>query len=235
MSDLFTRKDCPEAFAPTHAHLSESFRGLALELSAIGQSIDVTIRAFSDPSLPHFAKLTTDEQQNVVMQLARYVSICQDVLASGGSLRSTRTFVWRAFREFGWTPNSSFFNAMSDDHVIEIYDRNNLQIFRNFRFFELCSYTLEDVFTRPWTTLFRRRDQAQTERLIKYVETMFAIETRETLFVDVGIQNTQETDSELRRSVDLEVEVAALLFDKDDKPEAFIVCERAEFAPNTQI
>lgn len=230
MSHLFKRRNNPQAFSPTTDHLRASFRDLALELAAIGASIDVTIRPFSQANLPYFSALTLSEQQDVVMQLARYVSICQDVIASGGSLRSTRTFVWRAFREFGWKPNSDFFNEMRDDHVVEIYDFDNLQIFRNFRFFEFCSYTLEDIFTRPWTSLFLRRHESQTQRLLNEIEALCKSRSRETVRFNAGIQNIYEADSEHRHSVDLEIEVAALLFNEDDEPEAFIGCERAEFA-----
>ncbi len=230
MADLYTRRNCPEAFAPTPEHLRESFKELALELSSIGASINVRIRPFSNPDLKHFSVLSVRDQQEAVHQLARYVSICQDVMASGGSLRSTRTFVWRAFREFGWTPNSDFFNTMRDDHVVEIYDRKNIQLFRNFRFFEFCSYTLEDIYTRPWTELFVRRNQDQTLRLLGQVEALYASKSRETVFVTAGRQNVDEAHSELRHSVDLEVETAALLFNEADEIEAFIACERVEFS-----
>lgn len=230
MADLFIRKDCSEAFAPTSEHLKHSFRELAHELSAMGAAIDVPIRPYVLSSLPHFGALSLAEQQEAVMKLAQYVSICQDVVASGGSLRSTRTFVWRAFRTFGWTPNSKFFETMSEDHVVEIYDLNNIQIFRNFKFFEFCSYTLEDIFTRPWMQLFQRKSQSQTDRLLAFVARLLQSRTHDTVFPDVGVQNTREVDSELRYKVDLEVESMALLFDSNDEPTAFIACEHAKFS-----
>ena len=229
MADLFIRKNCSEAFAPTGEHLKQSFRELAHELCAMGAAVDVVIRPYALSSLPHFGALSLAEQQEAVMKLAQYVSICQDVVASGGSLRSTRTFVWRAFREFGWTPSSKLFEAMGEDHVVEIYDLNNIQLFRNFRFFEFCSYTLEDIFTRPWMQLFQRMSQSQTDDLLGFVTKLVKSRTRETIFPDLGIQNTREVDSELRYQVDIEVDSMALLFDATAEPVAFIACERAEF------
>ena len=214
--------------SPTSLQLAHSFSELALELSQIGASIEIPIRPFVSRNLPHFAKLSVHDQQVAVSKLAQYVAICKDVMINGGDLRSTRTFVWRAFREFGLTPNASLFDSMTEDHVVEIYDLNNIQIFRNFRFFEFCSYTLEDVYTRPWTELFIRKDEAQSERLLAFAKKLVASNSRDTFFPDAGLQNTHEADSELRYQVDLEVEASALLFNERSEPVALVVCERAQ-------
>ena len=228
MADFNSQTDL--AFSPTPEYLADTFRELALELSHIGASIDVPIRAFKTEAMPYFMAMDLNGQQDAVMKLAQYVSICQDVLASGGDLRSTRTFVWRAFRAFGMKPNASFFESMSEDHVVEIYDLNNVQIFRNFRFFEFCSYTLEDVFTRPWTDLFIRKQPAQTTNIVGFIEKLVASGSHETVTPHAGVQHTREANSELMHEVDLEIDSAALLFNEANVPAALIVCEKVEFA-----
>jgi len=229
MADLFTRRECVEAFAPTSEHLKQSFRELALVLSSMGASINVPIRPYVLSSLPHFGALSLSEQQNAVMKLAQYVSICQDVIASGGSLKSSRTFVWRAFRAFGWKPSSKLFESMDEDHIVEVYDFNNVQLFRNMKFFEYCSYTLEDIFTRPWMNLFVRENPEQTEELVKCMTDLAASKSHETIFPSIATQKIYEVDSELKNRMNFDIESLTLLFDSTNQPAAFLSCERAEF------
>lgn len=180
---------------------------------------------FRHESLPYFAKLTLIEQQDAVMRLAQYVSICQDVIASGGDLRDSRTFTWRAMRSFGFLPNSSLFSTMGSDDVVEIYDTQNVQIFRNLQFFKYCSYTLEDLYSRSWPELFIRENQAHTEAALALITALIETKSRETIVPDLETQIVYETDSRSNVRVEIDFSAISILYDRSEQPRAFISVE----------
>ena len=44
------------------------------------------------------------------------------------------------------------------EDVIEVYDYRGIQQYRSFNFFNLCTYTLEDIFTHEWWHLYERNE-----------------------------------------------------------------------------
>jgi PAS domain-containing protein len=206
------------------------FRELALKLSEIGNANGVVIRPFKLSALPLFSKLSPAHQQSAVDQLSLYVAICEDVMASAGSLASSRTFVWRAFSALGFVPDSNLFNLIGDDDVVEIYNMENIQIFRNLRFFEFCSYTLEELFSKPWMELFVREDPEITKQLINLLVTLAETKNPRPVSTNVGPHFTREVGSESCFRVELEVKHVTVLFSDDGSPEAYVACERAKFA-----
>lgn len=45
---------------------------------------------------------------------------------------------------------------IEDEDIIEVYDEQAIQCYRSFNFFEICSYSLEDIFSYPWWNLYER-------------------------------------------------------------------------------
>lgn len=229
LTSLVNRKPSGSAFSPSSEELTESFRELALLTAAYGRSIDVEIVPFASADLPIFRSLPLAEQQEAVMRLAQYVSICQAVITSGVSLRSSRTFVWRAFREIGIVPDSDMFNMIADDDIVEVYNLENIQVFRNFAFFKYCSYTLEQLFSRPWHELFVREDAAITDRILRLITKLVASGSRKCVDTNIGPQVIREVDSRRNLRNVLEVKKLGVLYATgSDSPVGFIGIEEAK-------
>ena len=214
---------------PSAASLAESFRVFARTLATIGESYGVLIRTYHSEELPYFSKLSSIDQETAVTRLSQYVSICQDVVAGGGSLRSSRTFVWRALKEMGLLPDSDLFTRIEEDEIIEIYNLDHIQIFRNLPFFEYCSYTLEDLYARPWHQLFLRDEPGITQKIISIVTESAARVNRKMVVTHLGQQVTREVNSAGLFALDLTVKSLGVLFDSDDRPQAFLAIEKAAF------
>ncbi len=134
----------------------ELFRILSTEISEIGARQGITITPFHSDDLPSFSKLSDECQSNILNQLSCYIEICKETLSAYGDLNFSVQMVWVALKELQLIPCSDLFTKVTNDDVIEIHDLQNRQIFRNLKYFEFCSYTLEDIHCVPWTNGFGR-------------------------------------------------------------------------------
>lgn len=49
-------------------------------------------------------------------------------------------------------------NFITPGDIIEVYDSEGIQHYRSFNFFELCTYSLEEIFTYEWWHLYERNE-----------------------------------------------------------------------------
>ncbi|HWU44755.1 MAG TPA: hypothetical protein VN132_14990, partial [Bdellovibrio sp.] len=117
--------------------------------------------------LPYFSKLPTELKQKVVDHLQFYHDLCVEQVSEGYSIKDSPSFVWRALNKLGLVPRSDLFSHLTNEHIVEIYSAENVQLFRNFKFFEFCSYSLEELLTIEWWGLFER-DAQITQKIFDY-------------------------------------------------------------------
>lgn len=121
----------------------------------------ISFRPYAHPSLPYFQALNELEKKQVVEDLKRYIRICDAVKKDGASLKNNRLMTEKALSEFGFTAHSEDLDHIEPHHIVEIYNLSHLQIFRSFRYFEMLSYTLEDIYCRKWYYLYDRTEEDQ--------------------------------------------------------------------------
>ncbi|MFM6927784.1 MAG: hypothetical protein ACKOX6_04930 [Bdellovibrio sp.] len=207
------------------------FTALAKQTVRFAMLASCNLKAFSGPNLPFFSKLGVLEQRNAIERLKVYNEICSDVLADGKSLKDSTALTWYALKKFNFIFSSDLFQYIHDDNVIEVYDRDNVQIFRNFHFFDVSSYTLEDLLCRPWTDLFMRANQDHTQAIINTCQKFYTKEvTTVTPLANVGTHRIIESDSPFSFQVDAVVDYLAPLYDKSRYPCGFIAIESANLA-----
>lgn len=109
-----------------------------------------------------------------------YNAILQEIRAQGTEGLSGSQMVWRMLQRGGLTPTQDVLGKIEDDDVVEIYDLKNQQIFRNIKFFEYCSFSLEDLFVGDWVGL-TKRESRWAERALTQVGLIQAGLLRTTL------------------------------------------------------
>ncbi|XGC80016.1 hypothetical protein ACES2L_11820 [Bdellovibrio bacteriovorus] len=132
------------------------FKLYSNKICSLIENEGVIIRPYSNPSLSYFNVLSTEEQNEVLHNLESYYQICLDVKKSSRSLRETRYFTECALNHLGYTVDSQMLDKIEDHHLIEIYSYSQTQMFRSLLFFDVCSYTLEDLYCRKWYSLYER-------------------------------------------------------------------------------
>ncbi len=110
--------------------------------------------------------------------------------------------------------------------VIEIHDSRFHQIFRNFKFYEFCSYSLEELHCGPWTVLYER-DEAAMRQLMGVVGEVF---DDGVPFVDCrGIRHvTAEAKSVFKLRMNFDLHYAWGLRGKNGRVEASLIAETPE-------
>lgn len=184
------------------------------------------VEPFLSPTIPYFDILTFEKKEQVLERLRLFNNVCSAVLASRGDLNNPRVMLWHALQVLELTFPSDLFNYVSDEKIVEIYDRENIQIFRNLRFFDFTSYTLEDLFCRPWVDLFSRLECGQIGRITEAIEKIYKKETPSiTPMTHIGRNHIIETCSPFRLNVDAVIDFVAPVFNKSHQAIGYIAIE----------
>lgn len=180
--------------------------------------------------LPHFSKLTVEQKSKVVEHLQFFHDLCIEHVSEGYSIKDSPSFVWRAFRRLGLTPRSDLFSQLTDEHIVEIYSNENVQLFRNFKFFEFCSYSLEELLTIEWWGLFDR-DSNFTTKMFDYATKIFTGELTENAVPALERHFVRELASQDKLAMEYNLDLVGPLY-RNKRPEALIILERARLIPN---
>ncbi|WP_413291110.1 hypothetical protein [Bdellovibrio sp. HCB337] len=117
---------------------------------------NIKTKAYRDEGLPHFSVLSTAKKIDVIDHLEVYYNLCAEHLSEGQALRDSKRFTWRALVKMGLAPFSDLLNRITEGDIVEIYGCDNTQLFRNLEFFDVCSYSIEELFCVEWYRLFQR-------------------------------------------------------------------------------
>lgn len=85
-----------------------------------------------------------------------YNEVVGNHLGDGGDAADEKALLWRFIRRMGYTPTSDIFDLITDEDYLEIYDNEGQQVYRSLNYFDLVSFTIEDLVTLNWKTDFKR-------------------------------------------------------------------------------
>lgn len=207
--------------------INEEFMTIALNISEMLRAEGITVRPFI-PGLPHFSKLSTDKKIHVIEQVRFYQELCQSQLREGFKINDNISFTWRAFGRLGLSPSKDFFSYITEEDLVEIYSKDQIQLFRNFAFFECCSYTLEELHTYEWWNLFER-DEKHTQMILEDAAKTLSGEIRDTFTPNIPAHNVREISSAENILINIEIRHMAPVY-RNKKVDGLIVLERASLA-----
>lgn len=121
-----------------------------------------------------------------------------------------------SMRTLGATYNSDFLDKISGDDVIEGYDRNRFQIFRNMRFMEKSGYSLLEILSYEWPQLFDRSPLI-TNKMITYCDQVLWDENRTILF-DIPKHYLRELRSREQLMFEISFRYLSPLFSGPNQP-----------------
>lgn len=158
-----------------------------------GHGLDVKAYAGERPA--YFAGLEPTVQNKVLSRFRQYVDVCQELAATGVSLHDDRQLLWCMIKKLGLRPSSELFSTLAHGDVVEIYDcAEMVQLYRNLRFYDVCSYSLDDVLSRPWFELYRR-DEAVMQKVQDAAGRAIASRSTSIVHYAAGVHEMEEIDS----------------------------------------
>lgn len=205
--------------------LAERFLRAAVQIAAFAQSWGVSVRPAMDKGLPLFRQLPFDQQVQAVRKIELSCSLYASVVRENQDLRDSSSLIWMGCRNFGLRPPSDFFDKLSKDDVIQVYSLDGVHQFSNMRFFEVVSYTLEQIYCYPWPLLWKREPQ-DTEFLEREAVKIMNPEQRQTIIPEPHSHYVVESSSPLKFETTYSLKCVSPLFDRETKEKkGFIVCE----------
>lgn len=147
---------------PSPAEVTE-YRQLCERTAVAINTTGRQVKAYSDPAVPRF--VNADDSRKVLESLRAYVDVLESTLAAGDSLNDAKRLVWRMMQRLALTPPADFLDQFNDENVIEIYDTENLQLFRNLIFFDKLYVTVDEISTFVWPRDSKRSVKMSSEGL----------------------------------------------------------------------
>jgi hypothetical protein len=140
-----------------------NFRKALITLSAAFARKGYKVKPFTDRAWRDFVSFPAEKKKKIIQDFSHYSALYLPVLQQEGSPNEDGRLIWAAVKKLGLRPCSDFFDQVEESDVVEFYSRQNLQIFHNINFFELCSYSFLEIFAYPFTELWKREAGALEE------------------------------------------------------------------------
>jgi hypothetical protein len=209
-------------FHPKPEDLESKFKRKLEAFSNFAVQFGLKIEPFSDITWPKFRSLSGPLQQQAFESFVAYSDLCVAAAESGVAINDDRSLAWWAVQKFGLRPCSDFFDKLTGDDVLELYDCNLVQLYRNWAFFQISSYSMGDLFVFPWPHLYKR-DEAVMENLLFYAKAVLSGEHRSTIECVSPRHIVVESLSAEQNVLDMMVKYASPLFDSGGNIAAFFV------------
>lgn len=188
------------------------FQALLEEFCEMALAEGLALKPYREGGLLFFPKLPEALQDSTLAHFSTYIDAARGVLAQGGSLKDDQMFLWHIFKKLRAHAPMDFLSHLASGEVIEIHNRDFIQIYRNMHFFKLCTYTIEDLICRPFWELYER-DVAIENSLISVASAIFQGESKGVSQLDIPEHTVLEKDSEGRLLVTVQHRIAAPLCD----------------------
>jgi hypothetical protein len=134
----------------------EEFRSLGQKFVAAWQEAGVRTYLTKTPDLDHFRQASPKIQLAALSYLEFNLEVMNEMKENDDSLLNTKRFLWRALKKLEFVPPSDMMDHIEDEDVVEVYLTDEIQVFRNWKFLEIVSVTIEDLLCLPWHKLGTR-------------------------------------------------------------------------------
>ncbi len=189
MSDVFVNES--ELHYQSFLQIGEQLQQLA---KSLGKSV-ITIHKTDDP---HFLKLTLPDQQAVLERLKIFRQLFEMSSLPGSPPVNEKKLLWLALKLLKFIPSSDLMNMITDDDFVEVFVGSR-QVYRSFNYYDICSYSFDELESLPWENLFRREDTSIFEAMVK--EATAAIQTKKMVYSQTPEHIVSETSSPFQNKI----------------------------------
>lgn len=213
--------------------VEKDFREILEEISSTLFSLGVKVKPYHSPCLDHYSHLSNSQKKLSLSDSTKYL---ESLTASEFSKENEITehpdrgeALWLALRFFGLRPTSDLFENLTLDDSIEVYNSAGIQIWRNLRFMEVCSYSLEEIFCYTWQERYNRSDEA-TNQIINLISKFSPSSPKS---VHCQIKNVlYEVFSEKKLVIDVTHKLLSPVFNSANQVGGFVVASKVKIISN---
>lgn len=183
-------------------------------------------------SIEAFAKAPIDKQQEILRNISTYLGILAQTFEPEVDRSPIKREVARlkwSLKCFGLNPlNEDVFNIVTESDVIEVYNLQGIQLYRNMMFFKVCSYSLLDLSINSWDQLY---DKPSTivEATLKIIERLFSSGDQPIAYnIGTYLQKEKFQYSQSLKTLQVEPKFIVPLVNHSGKPSGAFSTYRAE-------
>lgn len=126
------------------------------DLSNLLRCFNIQVLPYKSSQLLDFHCLSVEEQNDVAKALHAYLQTLKAEYSRSDF--SNERFIMQFLFRIGLLPPDDLSETLKNEHYIQIYNKHQLQIFRSLKCYERCSFTLEQMISRPWYDLWTREN-----------------------------------------------------------------------------
>ncbi len=201
--------------------IKNGFAGILRFFCDCAEIEGLRLKPYRSENLCYFSALSSINQQVVYEDLRRYYQICLESIKLHASLKNNIGQFRLAVNKLGIQVEDKVFSILNPEDVIEIYTLDSIQIFRTFNFFYLVTYTLEEIFCRPWFDLYQR-DVFTNEANHKAVKHVLSGQARSPIYPNIPIHDIYEKKEGSRSLTKIKHRFMAPAYDSDEELTGFI-------------
>jgi len=209
----------------------DSFRILSDRVAQLLSACGTPVRAYLDSGLPLYRALPEKKQKAALDQLRVFLQSIEMAAKDGKGFDDPRS-LWYALSALKLVPPSDLFDRIPSGSAIEIYDGENIQIWRNWEVMRVCSYTIEEIHCLEWHVRYDRQDVV-TAQCFDLVNTLFNGES-DIVIPSVPEHEITESRSQERFYLKVDFKIASKLRDRDGQPIAFLLASAVNAAYKTR-
>jgi hypothetical protein len=186
--------------------------------------------AYNPSAVKHFESLPETQRSAILRQFRQYASLCEAVEDAQVSFRSGPDLARYVVSGLGLNGPKSFFELLGSEDIVEVYNSDGVQIFRNFVFYEHCSYTLLEIISYPWYELLERHE-AVTREIGEHIGRVLG-ECNDVIPSTVRAHTMREIFSEEKRMFISQFDRFAPLFAGPGQKAGFICSGKLSYVPH---
>lgn len=167
-------------YSDEHTTLINKFNYSIETIVRLADLQNISVKPFSEDGIKKISSMPYEELQRRNLDLLRYVTAIQEASISNPRVSNkdmTKNIL--NFLKFS-TPNE-FLNSITDKDIVEIYNPDGIQIFRNLKFYETTTYSLSDLLAHEWHELYYRSSKI-TEKLMGFAQQIFENDSNEIVY-----------------------------------------------------
>lgn len=161
------------AQAPSTDLVLESLLAEIQGFATLLKHYEIEVGIESEPARAAWFNLAENAKQEILKRFSTYHRNCRDLHMSGISLRDNIAVLSHCLKRSNLFAKNDIREFISNEHMVEVYNLENVQIFRSINFFDYCNYTLLDLLSREWMELYERLSSI-TESIFREIHSSVA-------------------------------------------------------------
>ncbi|PIS10465.1 MAG: hypothetical protein COT73_09235 [Bdellovibrio sp. CG10_big_fil_rev_8_21_14_0_10_47_8] len=197
------------------------FLQVAQKIQSLAEILGIKVEPQNTETQPFFLNLALADQRAALERLKIYCDLFTDVTQSEVPAKfSEKKLLWMALSRLRLLPSADLMSLIGDDDLIEVFVGSR-QVYRSFNYYNICSYSLDELESLPWEILFSVRDPKITAQIMSEVQE--ALITKKVVQSGTPLHVVQETSSAFKNKIEYQLSYIVPIKDlEENRTDCFI-------------